>query len=224
MGLDLARLAPLLTKTSSKFPLLLVSPSSRRRSYALCLIQIVDATSEQKQKILSLVEELERMNPTENPVNSHLLSGTWALLYTAPLNEEIVDRYAGTEEGPFLSRIKPLAFGTIKQTRSLQIIDSINGSVKNIADFSFLGINGSLCINAAAVKSLEPDTQGVRLLVTFESFVLTINRIRVATISLAFIKPKGWVDTTYLDDDMRVGRGDKGSIFVAVRTKMVPSL
>jgi len=28
---------------------------------------------------------------------------------------------------------------------------------------------------------------------------------------------QGWVETTYLDDDLRVGRGDKGSIFVAAR-------
>jgi hypothetical protein len=26
-----------------------------------------------------------------------------------------------------------------------------------------------------------------------------------------------WVDTTYVDDEVRVGRGDKGSIFVAAR-------
>lgn len=26
-----------------------------------------------------------------------------------------------------------------------------------------------------------------------------------------------WVDTTYVDDELRVGRGDKGSIFVAAR-------
>jgi hypothetical protein len=28
-----------------------------------------------------------------------------------------------------------------------------------------------------------------------------------------------WVDTTFLDQDLRVGRGDKGSIFVSARVK-----
>ncbi len=28
---------------------------------------------------------------------------------------------------------------------------------------------------------------------------------------------QGWVDTTYLDDDFRIGRGDKGSVFVTAR-------
>ena len=27
----------------------------------------------------------------------------------------------------------------------------------------------------------------------------------------------GWVETTYLDEDFRVGRGDKGSVFVTAR-------
>ena len=31
--------------------------------------------------------------------------------------------------------------------------------------------------------------------------------------------PEGWLDTTYLDEDMRLGRGDKGSVFVTVRRK-----
>ena len=29
--------------------------------------------------------------------------------------------------------------------------------------------------------------------------------------------PEGWLDTTYLDEDLRLGRGDKGSTFVTVR-------
>ena len=28
---------------------------------------------------------------------------------------------------------------------------------------------------------------------------------------------QGWVDPTYLDDDFRIGRGDKGSVFVTAR-------
>lgn len=30
---------------------------------------------------------------------------------------------------------------------------------------------------------------------------------------------QGWVETTFLDEDLRIGRGDKGSIFVTARQK-----
>lgn len=33
------------------------------------------------------------------------------------------------------------------------------------------------------------------------------------------VKPRGYIITTFLDEDMRVGRGDKGSIFVTTRVK-----
>ena len=32
-----------------------------------------------------------------------------------------------------------------------------------------------------------------------------------------------WIDTTFLDKDLRIGRGDKGSVFVSVRAKNVDS-
>jgi hypothetical protein len=35
--------------------------------------------------------------------------------------EKVADKYAGTEEGPFLARVKPAAFGSVRQTRSTQV-------------------------------------------------------------------------------------------------------
>lgn len=37
------------------------------------------------------------------------------------------------------------------------------------------------------------------------------------TVQVMCILLQGWVDTTYLDDDFRIGRGDKGSVFVTAR-------
>eukprot|EP00250_Pteridium_aquilinum_P011167 c19880_g1_i3 orf=333-986(-) len=101
-----------------------------------------NTTLEQRKHILKMINELEIANPTKNPVNSPFLSGYWSLLYTAPVDEETADKYAGTQEGPFLARIKPFAFGSIRQTRSSQVIDVEGGIAKNIADFTVLGKDG----------------------------------------------------------------------------------
>ncbi|KAH9331759.1 hypothetical protein KI387_003867, partial [Taxus chinensis] len=78
-----------------------------------------DTTADKKQYILRLIEALEARNPTTSPVDSPLLPGLWSLLYTAPTDEK-VDKYAGAEEGPFLARLKPVSFGTVRQTASFQ--------------------------------------------------------------------------------------------------------
>eukprot|EP00850_Spirogloea_muscicola_P005427 SM000025S08322 [mRNA] locus=s25:16680:18798:- [translate_table: standard] len=175
-------------------------------------------SSQQRQRALELLQALEKCNPTSDPIMSPLVSGTWTLLYTAPTDEATVDKFAGTEEGPFLARVKPAAFDTVKQTGSTQVIDTNRMKVDNIANFTFFGMPGSLCINGSFEKSPPlPGRGAVRLNVVFEKFVVRVGPLGPVTMPLGWIQPKGWVDTTYLDEDLRIGRGDKGSIFVATR-------
>lgn len=63
-----------------------------------------------------------------------------AELCTFPATEEFT--YAGTEEGPFLARVKPVAFGQVRSKGSTQIIQSDKGVVDNIAEFTLFGKPG----------------------------------------------------------------------------------
>lgn len=177
------------------------------------------ATAEQRQSIFSLLLDLEAYNPTADPINSPAISGCWALLYTAPIDEKTSDKFAGTEEGPFLSRVKPASLGAVRQSRSFQVIDAERGVAENIAEFTFFGREGSLTIYGSVVKSAATEKGAVRVDVTFDSFILKIGSVTFPSVSLSWISPKGWIETTYLDENFRIGRGDKGSIFVAARAK-----
>mmetsp|Transcript_6811 Transcript_6811/g.17400 ORF Transcript_6811/g.17400 Transcript_6811/m.17400 type:complete len:271 (-) Transcript_6811:2070-2882(-) len=152
------------------------------------------------------------------------LSGTWELLYQAPskaaesLSE--YDKRALTIEGPFLSRFKPLTRGLLRTTSNIQNISVDEGTIENIAEFKMANrISGRLVIYGTVdLPDVPPESTGTKAYVTFTRFVLDFPRLPNISISLGGKNPpKGWLRTTYLDDEVRIGRGDKGSVFVAKR-------
>ena len=48
-------------------------------------------------------------------------------------------------------------------------------------------------------------------------FVLDLSFVFSALGVLKGTKENGWLETTYLDDGMRIGRGDKGTMFILTR-------
>lgn len=180
-------------------------------------------TPQQRAAILPLLEALEARNAIREPVRSPLVSGVWALLYQAPLDEAraAVDK-SGTTEGPFLAALQPVNKGLVRTKANLQLIDLELGRAENLAEFTIGGKwEGSL--NIVGTAAPQPTPQGTpsttRVDVVFERFDLRLGDKVVWSQSLAWVKPKGWIETTYLDEELRIGRGDKGSIFVASRAK-----
>uniref|UniRef100_A0A061QZ91 Plastid lipid-associated protein/fibrillin conserved domain-containing protein n=1 Tax=Tetraselmis sp. GSL018 TaxID=582737 RepID=A0A061QZ91_9CHLO len=155
-----------------------------------------EAAPEVRSGVLEAVRELEALSPEPDPVGSRLLSGTWSLLYNGAdrVDDEEWRRSSGEVEGPFLSFFKPIARGVVETRGDTQVFDVDNGRVENIATGG----------------------RSVRLAVEFTDFVLTVGSWSTE-VSLNAVRPQGWVQTTYLDEDFRIGRGDKGSVFITAR-------
>jgi len=183
-------------------------------------------TAEQRAQINSLLSKLEATNTIRDTAQHPLLQGWWALLYQGPLDEaRAAQDKAGTLEGPFLAALQPLTRSgplAVRTRANVQLLDIAGGRAENISEFSALngGLKGSLRILGSAAV-MQPQAQGapvVRVSVTFDAFELSLGSLKW-TVPLSSIKPTGWIETTYMDEELRVGRGDKGSIFVAVRIK-----
>ncbi|PNW76850.1 hypothetical protein CHLRE_11g478850v5 [Chlamydomonas reinhardtii] len=180
-------------------------------------------TPQQRAAILPLLEALEGRNIVEKPVQSPLISGVWALLYQAPLDEEraATDK-SGTTEGPFLATFQPATKQLVRTKANLQLIDLEGGRAENLAEFTIAG-RWEGALNIIGTAAPQPTPQGspspLRVDVVFERFQLRLGGAGPWTVPLDWVRPKGWIETTYLDDDLRIGRGDKGSIFVASRVK-----
>jgi len=139
--------------------------------------------------VLSHVEALEKENPTPKPLESPLLSGRWRLVFTT--SESIL----GTR------RMRPFR----PRRRILQDINAEKLTAKNEE-----WVLGGLLRNSVRAK-LEPRDDGATVDVIFKRF--GIGWLKLPAPKSA----RGVLTTTYLDDEMRISRGDRGNVFVLVK-------
>ncbi|OKH20091.1 fibrillin [Hydrococcus rivularis NIES-593] len=176
------------------------------------------ATERDKVKVLSAIEQLEDRNPTPKPVEAkNLLEGDWRLLYT-------------TSRGILgLNRIPVLQLGQV-----YQCIRTEQAKLYNIAEI--IGVPFFEGIVSVAAR-FEPVSDR-RVNVKFERSILGLQRligyispdrlIQEIELGKKFLpldfsiesrEQQGWLEITYLDEDLRVGRGNEGNVFVLAKEK-----
>jgi hypothetical protein len=176
------------------------------------------ATETQKQAILAAVAQLEDRNPTPRPVEAtELLAGNWRLLYTT--SEELL----GLDRFPFAK------LGTI-----YQCIRPGENKIYNIAEIAGLPyLNGLVSVGARfepvserrVTVQFERAIAGVQQWIGYRSPDRFIQEIETGKkfLALDFEIPsadrQGWLDITYLDDTLRIGRGNQGSLFVLTQDR-----
>ncbi len=167
-------------------------------------------------KVLSAIQQLEDTNPTKNPLEAKdLLNGDWRLLYTTSKSLLGLDRF-------------PL----LKLGQIYQCIRVPQAKVYNIAEIIGLPMLEGLVSVAA---SFEPVSER-RVNVMFERSIVGLQRLLSYDTPAKLIQQiesgkkflpldfkidrgdqKGWLDITYLDEDIRIGRGNEGSVFVLTK-------
>ncbi len=174
------------------------------------------ATERDKQAIQVAIARLEDLNPTPRPVEApHLLNGNWRLLYTtsnALLN---------------FDRLPLYKLGQIYQCIRVQ-----TKSVYNIAEIYGLPyLEGLVSVSA----KFEPVSDR-RVNVKFERSIIGLQRLIAYDSPENFIpqiesgqkfsaidthlnsdKQQGWLDITYIDNNLRISRGNEGSVFVLTK-------
>ncbi|MEH2333659.1 PAP/fibrillin family protein [Nostoc sp.] len=175
------------------------------------------ATQAQKQAILAAIANLEDFNPTPRPVEaSNLLDGDWRLLYTTSKALLNLDRL------PFC-----------KLGQIYQCIRVDTASVYNIAEISGLPYLSGLVSVAAKFEPVsdrrvqvkfERSIIGLQRLIEYNSPVTFIQQIEAGRkfpaidFAIKSDQQQGWLDITYIDNDLRIGRGNEGSVFVLSKT------
>ena len=174
------------------------------------------ATETDKIAILSAVSRLEDRNPTPLPLEAtDLLEGNWRLLYT-------------TSNGLLnLGRFPVLQLGQI-----YQCVRTATTKIYNIAEISGLPYLESLVSVSARFEPVsdrrvnvkfERSISGLQRLIGYQSpsnFIQQIEsgkKFPAIDFGIESRDQQGWLDITYLDNDLRIGRGNEGSVFVLTK-------
>ncbi len=167
-------------------------------------------------RVLAAIQQLEDSNPTPKPIQAkELLEGDWRLLYTTSKSILGLDRF-------------PL----FKLGQIYQCIRTSEAKVYNIAEVLGLPFFEGI---VSVVASFEPVSER-RVNVMFERSIIGLQRFFGYNSPSKFIQQiesgkkflpldfsidkreqKGWLDITYLDRDMRIGRGNEGNVFVLTK-------
>eukprot|EP00614_Pseudopedinella_elastica_P022643 CAMPEP_0172637802 /NCGR_PEP_ID=MMETSP1068-20121228/210762_1 /TAXON_ID=35684 /ORGANISM="Pseudopedinella elastica, Strain CCMP716" /LENGTH=211 /DNA_ID=CAMNT_0013450543 /DNA_START=306 /DNA_END=941 /DNA_ORIENTATION=+ len=190
-------------------------------------------TFESKERVRHAFEKLESSLPTpENLLDTEqaaLLDGSWDLLYTIA-----ADVSPETGEDPTRGEYGKVNAGGIRLSttdegaQTTQAFDLENGRISNTVTKPFLTSRGTplfyTMTKVSGPFSRSP-VSGRRADVAFDTLEFGIGTYRF---TLDWFFPllytiKGpeetlsWLETTHLSDDLRLGRGNKGSIFILAR-------
>ncbi|NEO44279.1 MAG: fibrillin [Moorea sp. SIO4A3] len=174
------------------------------------------ASKTDKTAILAAVTQLEGRNPTPRPLEAQdLLDGNWRLLYTT--SQELLNL-----DG----------FPLVQLGQIYQCVRTSDTKIYNIAELSGIPyLEGVVCVCA----KFEPVSQ-CRVNVRFERSIIGLQSLLSYSSANDFIEQieagkkfpaidfpinrdnqQGWLEITYLDDDLRIGRGNQGSLFVLTK-------
>lgn len=194
-------------------------------------------------KVLGLVDYLEtkaRVSETllTDPSQAEAIDGLWYLQYTQPSEPEGVD--LENDIVPWKPSQSSLEYTKKLDTRkannegSVSFLGVVKVDTSNKVTTQTIGVKEKLFANAVQQDfgtirvegTFELDSVPNRIIAAFDKGTLSLNEGPVLDFSFLFalralfkggLKAGGWLETTYLDESVRIGRGNRGSLFVLTR-------
>ncbi|KAE8702136.1 putative plastid-lipid-associated protein 7 [Hibiscus syriacus] len=171
---------------------------------------IFGVASSKKSDIEELVKLLEFQNPTPDPtLNLEKVGGCWKLVYSSI-----------TILGSKRTKLGLRDFITLGEF--FQTIDIQKSKAFNVIKFNARGLkllNGKLTIEA----SFEIASKS-RVDISYDNSTITPDQLmnvfrKNYDLLLGIFNPEGWLEITYVDDTMRIGRDDKGNLLILQRSE-----
>ena len=178
------------------------------------------ATEIERQAILAAIAELELRNPHPRPLTTalDLLAGNWRLLYTSSESLLGIDKFPLVQLGEIYQCIRPTTSAIYNIAEVSSVIPGLNGIVSIVAKFTATSesrVNVEFNRSVIGLQKLIDYSTPERLITAIE------NGQKFTAIDLPINRKEGrapaWLEVTYLDESLRISRGNEGSIFVLTK-------
>jgi hypothetical protein len=176
------------------------------------------ATPTDRKAIQAAIARLEDLNPNPDPFSvPERLEGNWRLLYTTSNDLLRLDQLPFCKLGQIYQYIQ-LEGDRIYNVAEVKGLPYLDGVVSVAARFEPVSKQR---VNVRFERSVV----GLQSLLSYQSpsqfieMMQTGKKLPALDFSIDPTNQKGWLDITYLDDDLRIGRGNVGSLFVLTRAK-----
>lgn len=176
------------------------------------------ATEADRQAILGAIVQLEERNPTPNPLSAlDLLDGNWRLLYTTSQELLRIDQLPLLKLGQIYQFIRTQS-NTLYNIAEVYGVPYLEGMVSVVAGFE--------PVSASRVNvRFQRGVVGLQRLLGYQSPDAFIQQIEAGRkfppidFPITAREQRGWLEITYLDADLRIGRGNEGNLFVLTKTR-----
>lgn len=176
------------------------------------------ASETDQQAILMMIAQLEDRNPTPQPLQAtDRLNGNWRLLYTTSQGLLRIDQFPLLQLGQIYQSIRAQD-GILYNIAEIYGVPFLEGIVSVVARFEAVSDRR---VNVKFERSII----GLQRLVNYASpdhFIRQIEagqKFAAIDFSITNREQRGWLEITYLDDDMRIGRGNEGNVFVLTKVR-----
>jgi len=170
-------------------------------------------TENQRKAIFSAVAYLEELNPNPAPNQTpELLDGNWLLLFTTSQELLGIDRFPLYKLGNIYQCLR-MEEGKIFNVAEIKGLPLLGGLVSVCANFTVVS-EKQIKVNFERLVAGSQSLIGYRDVNSFIDTLRSPKKLFAIDFQIKRENQKGWLETTYLDQDLRIGRGNEGNLFV----------